>query len=461
MLHSTYKPVTSQTPQPLPQGWTEHKAPSGHSYYYNAETQQSTYTRPALQPHLEVSLLQNESSQSFMQYKSIGQIPKNYPVSEKLQSYNTHITSHSKEKKTPADKPKSRHTIPGFENWVLVYTKLDRRFVYNIEKNQSYWRVPERLKDAILALDQARIREKANLESKNPLDQKLTVIPKNQPTDVSKENLASEAESSDDLEEEVTDDEDNPSSPKDMNSEIPAPAAPVEFNENDIAYQLASMGEEYGLEQDEYGIDVGGVNQKHVTDEDSANLFRDLLDDFGINPYSPWEKLVDEGKLINDIRYTALTNMKSRKKAWEDWSRTKIKQLQEARLGHERKDPRIPFLSFIQKHATSKLYWPEFKRKYRKEAEIRDTSMTDKEREKIYREHINRMKLTQSKLKSDLLSLLKEESLFSLHKRTLPSNLPPKILSDLRYISLDPTIRDPLIETYISSLPSPPENANE
>jgi hypothetical protein len=31
---------------PLPPGWTEHTAPTGHKYYYNASTKKSTYQRP-------------------------------------------------------------------------------------------------------------------------------------------------------------------------------------------------------------------------------------------------------------------------------------------------------------------------------------------------------------------------------------------------------------------------------
>src|SRR2546423_10282055 len=49
MLRSTYKPAllpTTSSELSLPPGWSEHKAPSGHSYYYNATTKQSTYTRP-------------------------------------------------------------------------------------------------------------------------------------------------------------------------------------------------------------------------------------------------------------------------------------------------------------------------------------------------------------------------------------------------------------------------------
>jgi hypothetical protein len=198
-----------------------------------------------------------------------------------------------------------------------------------------------------------------------------------------------------------------------------------------------------------------------MTAEDSTALFKDLLTDFGINPYSPWEKLIEEGKLVDDLRYTALTSMKARKETWEEWSREKIKVLREQRAKEEKKDPRIPFLAFLQKNATPKLYWPEFKRKYKKEPEMRDSSMVDKDREKFYRDHINRLKLPQSTLKSDLSALLKAQPLSMLNNATLPSHLPPSILADLRYISLDPSTRDPLVEAYIATLPPPPESTAE
>lgn len=34
----------------LPPGWTEHTAPTGHKYYYNATTKKSTYKRPTETP---------------------------------------------------------------------------------------------------------------------------------------------------------------------------------------------------------------------------------------------------------------------------------------------------------------------------------------------------------------------------------------------------------------------------
>jgi len=42
-------------------------------------------------------------------------------------------------------------------------------------------------------------------------------------------------------------------------------------------------------------------------------------------------------------------------------------------------------------NATPKLYWPEFKRKFKKEPEMKDPKVVDRDREKYYRDYISRM----------------------------------------------------------------------
>jgi len=201
---------------------------------------------------------------------------------------------------------------------------------------------------------------------------------------------------SDDYEEvEVTDDEDEDSPSKRQRLEAGTEKGPLEFNEDDMAYQLVAMGQEYGLDPGEYGDDQGddweeGAEGLPLTEEDSAALFKDMLNDFHIDPYSPWEKLIEEGKIIEDDRYTCLPNMKFRKEVWGEWSRERIHLLKEQKERQRKTDPRIPYFDFLGRHATPKLYWPEFRRKYKKDAEMRDTKVADKDREKWYREYINR-----------------------------------------------------------------------
>ena len=242
------------------------------------------------------------------------------------------------------------------------------------------------------------------------------------------------------------------------------PPGPVEFDEDDIAYQLAAMGESYGLEPGEYGDnDDGQVYEEGaeglpLTEEDSTALFRDLLDDWHINPYTPWEKLIEDGHIIEDERYTVLTTMKSRKEAWDAWSRDRIASIKQHRETAERQDPRIPYLTFLGEKANPKLYWPEFRRKWKKEPEMRDSRFPDKEREKLYREHINRLKLPASKLKDDLETLMKGLPIHVLNRDSSVEALPKEMLADVRFISLVPSIRDPLIREYLRSLGPAPDD---
>lgn len=486
MLKSTYKPSAASL-APLPPGWTEHKAPTGHTYFYNAETKESTYTRPSAPAPMDPLT-------SFAQHQAVPQINLADPrvANAYMAQYNAPATQsyrggfgggrggrgggHDRPRPQPVDKPRSKAAIPGCEPWILVYTKYGRRFAYNPEKKASFWRIPEKLKPGILELDQQRIREKAGLgnsrtDANTNGDGETSNASANKKAD-EKEDQPGEAgdyDSSEYEEVEVTDDEgedgeDNEHVTKRQRTEEPAEDEdqPVEFSEADIAFQLQAMGEDYGLEPGEY--DDGNMDEwpegaegLGLSEEDSRALFKDLLNDFHINPYSPWEKLIEEGKVFDDPRYTILNTMKTRKEVWEEWSREKIRELKESRAKEEKKDPRIPYLAFLQEKATPKLYWPEFKRKYKKESAMKDASLSDKDREKWYREHINRLKLPQSTLKSDLTALLKSVSSSKLNNQTLPSHLPAEIVTDLRYISLDPKTRDPLVDAYIQTLGPPPE----
>lgn len=345
-------------------------------------------------------------------------------------------------------------------------TKLKRRFVYNTETNESFWKFPQEVLKGVIEYDRIEREKKERRErgevSEESETQKSEAVPEEPgPEPATREAPAEAAEESDEYEEvEVTDDEEDEEQPSKRTKTDDD--QPVEFTEEDIEYQLAAMGEEYGLDPGEYGEpgEEGweeGAEGLPLSDDDAVALFRDLLDDFRINPYSPWENIIEEGRIIDDSRYTVLPNMKSRREVWSDWSRDRIQELKERKKNQEKQDPRIKYLAFLQERATPKLYWPEFKRKYRKESEMKDTHLSDKDREKFYREHISRLKLPESTRKSDLSALLKSIPLQSLNRSSSIYALPSTIITDIRYISLSPQLRDSLIETYISTLPAAPE----
>ncbi|KAK0640632.1 hypothetical protein B0T16DRAFT_356857, partial [Cercophora newfieldiana] len=471
MLKSTYKP-SAASQQPLPPGWSEHKAPTGHTYYYNAETKESTYKRPGAAPSAplpapppQINLSDPNVANAFMsQYAAPP--PQQQGGRGGFGAGGGRGGFQPRPKPQPVDKPRSKVAIPGCEPWILVYTKYGRRFAYNPVKNASYWRIPEKLMPAILELDQARIRQKATGETSEAQDGQSAEatasagpLTRGVPQDEQKDYDSSEYEEVEVTDDEGDDDGAEGSAPKRQRTEEPGYDAPAEFTEADIAAQLAAMNAEYGSDMEYDDQDDEYDEAPPLSDADARALFKDLLDDFKINPYSPWDKLIEVGKVIPDPRYTVLPTTRARKEVWEEWSREKITHLKSLRATEEKKDPRIPYLAFLAEHATPKLYWPEFRRKYKKEPPLKDTKLSDKDREKYYREHINRLKLPQSTLKSDLKKLLQTIPIAELNNQTLPSHLPSQVLSDIRYISLPPSIRDPFIEGYIVDLPPPPSAA--
>lgn len=488
MLKSTYKPSDSALP-PLPPGWTAHKAPTGHTYYYNESTKESTYKRPGADASPAPQI--QDPHASFFQYSSVPRLSDPATANAFLAQYDpsrqrdAHTAGQSRRggyrgshdgrdrpRPQPVDKPKSKVAIPGCEPWILVYTKYGRRFAYNPIKNASYWRIPEKIMQGVLELDIKGIKQKAGEpDAKDHLPPSETTS--QEPEQSQRELPEEQVDLGSDYEEvEVTDDEEEAGEvgagdeedsrvPKRQRTEEPADDMPVEFDESDIAFQLQAMGEEYGLDPGEY--DDGdpdnwpeGAEGVTFSESDARELFKDLLNDFGINPYSSWDKLIEDGRIFDDARYTALSTMKARKEVWEEWSRERIQVLKEQRAKEEKRDPRIPYLAFLQQKATPKLYWPEFRRKYKREVPMQDASLNDRDRENWYREHIKRLKLPQETLNKDLISLLKGIPARALNNQTVMEHLPSELLADVRYISLDPKTRDPMIKAYIQSLGPPP-----
>ncbi len=282
--------------------------------------------------------------------------------------------------------------------------------MYNPDKGESFWKFPLDVMKGVVEYDRVQRENKIKSERGETTDAKdeemltaaeeLAAVEGQAPTAapaptarVAKPDGAEESEEYEEVE--VADDEDAENPSKRQKTEEGDADQPVEFDEGDIAYQLAAMGQDYGLDPGEYGVGEGedleeGAGGLALTEEDSSALFKDMLDDHHINPYSPWDKIIEAGHIIEDDRYVVLPNMKSRKEIWGEWSRERILRLKEQREREEKKDPRIPYLSFLQSHATPKLYWPEFRRKYKKESEMRDAKLSEKEREKWYRDYINR-----------------------------------------------------------------------
>ncbi|KAF2117264.1 hypothetical protein BDV96DRAFT_611721 [Lophiotrema nucula] len=485
---------------PLPPGWTEHKAPSGHTYYYNKETKKSTYTRPIVDVQsvpspvvapptipfnpLAGAKVNADASQPFpvqthfdgnIHPERFNNLQRGGAESHGCQrgGFNQHRGGHrggyndfAERRRQPQDRPKHRYDIPNCAPWVLVKTKLGRRFVWNQDTNESFWTFPGHVLKGVVEFDRIEREKRERRERGDPSeDEDETMAEIEAELAAAEEKMQAEMievdgdvgmEDEEEYEEvEVTDDEGEegaePSAKRQRTEEPQGQPEDetMEMGEDDIAWQLAAMEEQY--EDEEEGLPL--------TDEDCKALFKELLDDTGLSPYTPWDKIIDDGILFDDERYKALGSMKARKECFDEWGRDKMQFLKEQKAKQQKLDPRIPYLGLLHRLATPKLYWPEFRRKYKKEPEMKDTKLPDKDKEKLYRDHIKRLGMKPSELKSDLSALLKAQSLASLNRSSTLDTLPTSILTDLRFVSLPASTRDSLIETYISTLPPAPDNA--
>ena len=369
------------------------------------------------------------------------------------------------------DRPKSKKAILNCSPWFLVMTKMKRRFVYNSETKESFWKFPQDVMLAVIEMERVEREQEEREEIVEDLGSKLDNSVAPTVSAAPRVPIASmEDEDSDEYEEvEVTDDE-GEDGIEDLGSKRPRteePAVgPVEFNEDDIAFQLAQMGEDYGLDPGEYdnpeaeGDYIEGEEGLPLTREDSEALFRDLLDDFKIHPYTTFDKLIEDGYIINDDRYTVLPNMARRKEVFTAWSIDRIQDLQarKAQEAEERRkrDPRVIYLTYLQDRASLKLYWPEFRRKYRKDDEMRDGSFPDKEREKLYREYIARLKMSETDRRDDLMKLFRDASKKGqIHRETTVKTLPNEVMRDVKFHALPTTLIEELLRTLTPTLPPP------
>ncbi|KZM21381.1 uncharacterized protein EKO05_0010675 [Ascochyta rabiei] len=487
---------------PLPAGWTAHKAPSGHTYYFNKDTNKSTYTRPVAEapqfnypsPAAPISWNPPPQNDSFrapptqhayspqqqMQDLIFGGAPRQAFQNNGQQrgghrgGFRGAHNNFSERRREKDDKPKHRSDIPNCAPWVLVKTRFGRRFVWNKETNESLWKFPPNVMKAVVDLDRKQREKKERRERGEPSD-----VEEEEDTamaDIDAELAAAEEEveivevdgeegmeNDEEYEEvEVTDDEGEgaESASKRQRTEESLKDQAQAAEDDDLAWQLAQMEEmEMGEGYEEEYADEFQDEAPALTEEDCKALFKELLDDTRLSPYTPWDKILEDGTLYDDERYKALPNMKARKDCFDEWARDKMQYLKEEKAKQQKRDPRIPYLAFLDRYATPKLYWPEFRRKFKKEPEMKDTKLSDKDKEKLYRDHIKRIGMRHSDLKSDLSALLRTQPLAALNRSTTIDTLPSAILTDLRYISLPPATRDSLLQTYISTLPAAPEGA--
>jgi hypothetical protein len=104
----------------------------------------------------------------------------------------------------------------------------------------------------------------------------------------------------------------------------------MELTEDDLAWQLAQLQEEYGG-----GGEVMMVEEEELDPATRRQAFITLLEEKDVNPFNTWE--TEMPKIVHDPRYSMLKNTKQRMEIFEEWTRGRIAVIKEEK-SHQKKE---------------------------------------------------------------------------------------------------------------------------
>ncbi|BFZ59595.1 hypothetical protein YB2330_000609 [Saitoella coloradoensis] len=387
----------------LPPGWTEHRAPTGHLYYWNAATQTSTYERPPYNP-------------------APAPVPAVLAPAELVQDLAQEV------KKDPnADRPRRKQVIPGVHPWILVITKKGRRFAHNLDTKESVWDIPEHVKEAIAKME--RQEYDAAVAAMRGQKRSAEEVEEDEYEEEDAKRFREDSyEGGEGYEDDYGQDEQDLQQPED-----------VEFGEDDIMAQLAAMAEEGNFDPHDA--------QQELTPLERRSIFKDLLYDKEISPYGMWDVILAD--IVGDERYTAITTTTERKEVFVEYCKERLDAIAAEKVAAPKTDPKIDYLALLVEKA-GKLYWPEFKRKYKKELAAQKWG-TDKEKEKLFREYQDKRKAKVEKLEDEFLGLLR--GVRGVRRSTTIETVPEAVRGDVRFVVVPEETRVTLLERHTRTLP--------
>ncbi|KZV75141.1 hypothetical protein PENSPDRAFT_647422 [Peniophora sp. CONT] len=427
---------------PLPVGWTEHLAPTGHPYWYNAQTGQSTYVRPL--PTF-VNPTQSQVAQ---------------PATK--------------------EKPVDKTPIIGTP-WTRVRTNLGNTFYTHKTEKRSVWTVPDEIKDAVVALDQQE-RERATTDEVGRLaeeaekavarqreverikgEMKGTVkrkAPETVPVDEVVVTKKAKVEAEQDAEEEGDDDDSEESEEEEWQREAAAQlAAEAEeerrFRDEEAKRAKEAEEAEAAAKAQEARGAKGIVMPEHVemSIEEGKALFKTLLREKDINPLHPWDTALP--LFISDPRYVLLPSVSARREAFDEYCRDRARELRQTQVKKEKEDPKEEFDRLLREEVTStRTSWTDFRRKWKKDRRFYGWGRDEREREKRFREYIKELgekkRLAAQKAEADFFALLRERDIAEIGAQW--RDVKRQVSNDPRYDAVgSSSLREELFNTYLKA----------
>ncbi|KAF9451709.1 HSP90-domain-containing protein [Macrolepiota fuliginosa MF-IS2] len=422
---------------PLPPAWTEHLAPGGQAYYYNAQTQESTYIRPML---------------SF-QAMATPQMPD------------------------PKRKEKAllKKLIPGTD-WLRVITNLGNVFYFNKPRKESVWTVPDEMVEAVTAMEQQEKEEEFQAQQELLASDAQAEEAKQMEVDRIKKEMKGiikrKADEETPLDEFViakkikveVEGEDEEDSEEDEEEEW----------QREAAAQLAAEAEEERKRQEEeerkererqaearaeaQRVQTAGLinmpEKVNLSAEEGKALFKTLLREKDINPLHPWDTSLPQ--FVNDPRYVLLPSVAARREAFDEYCRDRLRELRGSAVKKEKQssDPKREFELLLEKEVKStRTSWTDFRRSWKKDRRFYGWGRDDREREKRFRDFLKdlgeKKRAATQKAEADFFVLLKEHR-GEIREDAVWKEVKKNLTHDPRYDAVgSSSLREELFNTFL------------
>ncbi|XP_072390987.1 transcription elongation regulator 1 [Diabrotica undecimpunctata] len=439
--------------------WTEHKAPDGRFYYYNAKKGESVWEKPQPLKDLETAKLAAAQGISTKPAgETAGETGKTLSTpngaltkeeqdkgnEEKIKKLQEEIKRKKEEdekakeaKAADKSRPISSTPVPGTP-WCVVWTGDGRVFFYNPSSRISVWERPEEL-------------IKRTDVDKMVATQPDVLSTANKP-EVTKSPAKKHASEDSESEEEIP-------SKKPKVEEV----SPVTISNTNGAVQPTKkidIGKEAAIE-----AEVRAAKERAVIPLDTRiKLFKEMLTEKQVSAFSTWEKELH--KIVFDHRYLLLTS-KERKQVFEKYVKERAEEERREKRNklREKKESFRKLLS--ESNLSGKSSFSDFAQKFAKDEKFKGVEKM-RERESLFNEYLIEVRKREKdeknqrreQVRKDFIAMLREHSDIDRHSHW--SDVKRKVDSDSRYKAVDShNLREDWFRDYCKMLKEEKKRAKE
>ncbi|VDM10702.1 unnamed protein product, partial [Wuchereria bancrofti] len=442
--------------------WQEYTAPDGRKYYYNTQTQETTWDKPkALEASTAAgstgdSVENNTGTPTFTeaqqqaaalaQQQVQAQLAAAKAAAEEAKKHDEESIKESETveaKQVDKSRPVSSNPVAGTP-WCVVWTGDHKVFFYNPSTRTSVWERPPELYN----------RPDVDLLVSKPPEEKseCTFFEHKEPEVAKKADDEGKTASS----EESDDDEENaPPAAKKSRKEKKLEKQRLEQlaakKEKDRPRQMLEKQVDPAIQAELQAQ----KEREEVPFERRLQEFKEMLTEKNVSAGSTWEK--ELSKIVFDKRYLLL-NAVERKAAFEAYvrERTEIERAEKKRRAKEARENFKNLLEEAKLHGRSS--FSSFASKWGKDSRFKGVEkMRDKE--DIFNEYVQELekkekeerKERKEKIRKDFIAMLMEKNITS---RTKWSSLKKQLEDDERYKAVDrSSSRESLFREYQDTLP--------